>query len=196
MQHSPFYEIFGNFAKNTSVHYERHLRKTPVDDNITLGLPNIDIWRDIMAEMRLGAVESHFADIVWEHAPLTTRELTVLCEKELNWKRTTTYTVLKKMCNRGIFRAENSVVSVLISKEEFSSIQSEQFVEENFRGRGLGGEILRHAQNDAGRLGFDHVYLATDHIGYYEKYGFEYLSDGYHPWGESSRIYRAETLRP
>ena len=134
MQHSPFYEIFGNFAKNTSVHYERHLRKTPVDDNITLGLPNIDIWRDIMAEMRLGAVESHFADIVWEHAPLTTRELTVLCEKELNWKRTTTYTVLKKMCNRGIFRTENSVVSVLISKEEFSSIQSEQFVEENFRG--------------------------------------------------------------
>jgi predicted transcriptional regulator len=87
-----------------------------------------------MSEMRLGMVESHFADIVWKHAPLTTRELTILCEKELNWKRTTTYTVLKKMCNRGIFRTENSVVSVLISKEEFSSMQSEQFVEDNFCG--------------------------------------------------------------
>ena len=69
------------------------------------------------------------------------------------------------------------------------------YVEEEFRGRGLGGEILRHARAHAARLGFDHVYLATDHIGYYEKYGFGYLADGYHPWGESSRIYRAETLR-
>jgi predicted transcriptional regulator len=104
-----------------------------------------------MAEMRLGAVESHFADIVWEHAPLTTRELTVLCEKELNWKRTTTYTVLKKMCNRGIFRTENSVVSVLISKEEFYSIQSQQFVEENFCGSlpaFIAAFTSRHAPTD------------------------------------------------
>ena len=50
-----------------------------------------------MPEMRLGMVEAHFADIVWQHAPLSTRELIKLCEKELNWKRTTTYTVLKKV---------------------------------------------------------------------------------------------------
>lgn len=87
-----------------------------------------------MLEMRLGMVEAHFADIVWEHAPLTTRELTVLCEKELNWKRTTTYTVLKKLCDRGIFHMEKSVVTVLISKEEFTSLQSEQFVEDHFHG--------------------------------------------------------------
>lgn len=87
-----------------------------------------------MSEMRLGMVEAHFADIVWEHAPLTTRELTVLCEKELNWKRTTTYTVLKKLCDRGIFHMEKSVVTVLISKEEFTSLQSEQFVEDHFHG--------------------------------------------------------------
>lgn len=87
-----------------------------------------------MSEMKLGVVESHFADIVWEHAPLTTRELVVLCAEELNWKRTTTYTVLKKLCDRGIFATKNSVVSVVITKDEFSSIQSEQFVDDNFHG--------------------------------------------------------------
>lgn len=87
-----------------------------------------------MSEMKLGMVEAHFADIVWEHAPLTTRELTTLCENELKWKRTTTYTVLKKLCDRGIFSMKNSVVTVLISKEEFSSIQSQQFVDHHFQG--------------------------------------------------------------
>ena len=87
-----------------------------------------------MPEMRLGMVESHFADIVWEHAPLTTRELTQLCEKELNWKRTTTYTVLKKLCDRGIFQMEKGLVTVLISKEEFFARHSEQYVEDTFGG--------------------------------------------------------------
>jgi len=87
-----------------------------------------------MSEMKLGAVESHFADIIWENEPLTTKELTVLCEKELNWKRTTTYTVLKKLCNRGIFATNDSVITSLISKEEFSASQSEEFVRENFQG--------------------------------------------------------------
>ena len=87
-----------------------------------------------MAEMRLGTVESHFADIVWEHAPMTTRQLIELCEKELNWKRTTTYTVLKKMCERGIFHMESRKVTVLISKEEFNALQSQQFVEHHFHG--------------------------------------------------------------
>ena len=87
-----------------------------------------------MPEMRLGMVEAHFADIVWQHAPLSTRELIKLCEKELNWKRTTTYTVLKKLCERGIFHMEKSMVTVLITKEEFSSMQSQQFVQEHFQG--------------------------------------------------------------
>ena len=87
-----------------------------------------------MPDMRLGVVESRFADIVWAHAPMTTRELTQLCEKELNWKRTTTYTVLKKLCDRGIFHMEKMKVTVLITKQEFSSMQSQQFVEENFHG--------------------------------------------------------------
>ena len=88
----------------------------------------------MMDELRLGVVEARFADIVWEHAPLSTKELVSLCDKELNWKRTTTYTVLKKLCQRGLFRTENSTVTVAISKEELSAIQSEKFVDEAFCG--------------------------------------------------------------
>ena len=87
-----------------------------------------------MSEMKLGMVESRFADLIWQNAPLSTKELVALCEKELHWKRTTTYTVLKKLCERGIFAVENSMVSVLLSKEEFQSIRSEQFVAESFAG--------------------------------------------------------------
>ena len=87
-----------------------------------------------MEEMKLGVVEAHFADIVWKNAPLSTRELVVLCEKELNWKRTTTYTVLKKLCERGIFKTEDSTVSALISKDDFYAMQSERFVDDTFGG--------------------------------------------------------------
>ena len=87
-----------------------------------------------MEDMKLGLVESHFADIVWKNEPIHSRELTKICEKELNWKRTTTYTVLKKLCNRGIFQNQDGIVSSLISKAEFHAIQSEKFVEETFEG--------------------------------------------------------------
>ena len=87
-----------------------------------------------MEEMRLGMVEAHFADIVWQHAPMTTKELVALCERELTWKRTTTYTVLKKLCERGIFKTEESRVSVLISRDDFYAMQSERFVEDTFGG--------------------------------------------------------------
>ncbi len=87
-----------------------------------------------MAEMKLGMVESRFADIVWQNAPLSTRELVDLCKKELDWARTTTYTVLKKMCDRGIFKTEDRTVSVLITKDQFNATLSEQFVDETFSG--------------------------------------------------------------
>ena len=87
-----------------------------------------------MNEMKLGMVEAKFADIIWENQPLSTKELVKICEEELNWKRTTTYTVLKKLCDRKIFKTEDSIVTTKISKEEFESIQSEQFVEETFNG--------------------------------------------------------------
>lgn len=87
-----------------------------------------------MTDIKLGMVEARFADIIWANEPLSTRELTVLCQKDLSWKRTTTYTVLKKLCERGIFRTENSTITSLISRDEFYAMQSEQFVEEKFRG--------------------------------------------------------------
>ena len=85
-------------------------------------------------DTRLGVVEARFADIVWKHAPLTTKELVAICKKELNWARTTTYTVLRKLCDRGVFEMKDSTVTVLIPKDEFHAIRSEQFVQENFQG--------------------------------------------------------------
>ena len=87
-----------------------------------------------MDEIRLGAVESRFADIIWENEPLSSGELVKICEKELCWKKSTTYTVLKKLCERGIFKNENGKVSSIISKSEFYALQSERFVEETFSG--------------------------------------------------------------
>ncbi len=85
-------------------------------------------------DMKLGVVESRFADIIWNNEPLPSGELVKICEKELCWKKPTTYTVLRKLCERGIFKNENGTVSSLISREDFYSRQSEQFVEETFDG--------------------------------------------------------------
>lgn len=87
-----------------------------------------------MNEMKLGLVESRFADIIWEYEPLSTSELVKLCEKDLKWKRTTTYTVLKRLSERGIFQNDNGMVTSLISREDFYSMQSEKFVDEAFNG--------------------------------------------------------------
>ena len=87
-----------------------------------------------MGDMKLGAIETRFAEIIWANAPLSTNQLIKLCADELEWKRTTTYTVLKKLCEKGIFKTENSMVFVVISKSEFEGLQSEQFVEETFKG--------------------------------------------------------------
>ena len=87
-----------------------------------------------MEDGKLGLVEGKFADIVWENAPLSTRALVELCEKELNWKRTTTYTVLKKLCERGLFQTENSTVRVLVEKADFLAMQGERLIEESYGG--------------------------------------------------------------
>jgi predicted transcriptional regulator len=87
-----------------------------------------------MKDMKLGVIETRFAEIIWENAPLSTNQLIKLCTEKLEWKRTTTYTVLKKLCDKGIFKTENSMVTALISKQEFEGMQSEQFVQETFQG--------------------------------------------------------------
>ena len=87
-----------------------------------------------MKDMKLGVIETRFAEIIWANEPLTTNQLIRLCAEELEWKRTTTYTVLKKLCDKGIFKTENSLVTAVISRQEFEGMQSEQFIEETFRG--------------------------------------------------------------
>ena len=87
-----------------------------------------------MSEYKLGVVESRFADIVWEHAPMTTTALIALAKNALEWKRTTTYTVLKRLCDRGLFALENGTVTALVSREEFYARQSREYVESAFDG--------------------------------------------------------------
>ena len=83
---------------------------------------------------KLGVVESRFADIVWSRAPLPAGELVRLCAEELRWKRTTTYTVLKKLSEYGLFHLEKGMVTALVSREAYYASQSEQFVAERFHG--------------------------------------------------------------
>lgn len=84
--------------------------------------------------MKLGIIESQFAEIIWGNEPLPSGELVKLCAETLKWKKSTTYTVLRKLCNRGIFQNKNGMVCALISKEELHAMQSEEFVKENFDG--------------------------------------------------------------
>ena len=87
-----------------------------------------------MDEKKLGAVESRFADIIWRSEPLTSGQLVALCSKELAWKKSTTYTVLKKLCERGIFQNNGGIVTSRIGRDEFFAMQSEKFVDETFAG--------------------------------------------------------------
>lgn len=87
-----------------------------------------------MVEYRIGEMERRFAEIIWSHEPLASGELVKLCEKELSWKKSTTYTILRRLCDRGLFRNEDGVVVSLVSREEFLSGQSEEFVEKTFQG--------------------------------------------------------------
>ena len=85
-------------------------------------------------ERRLGAVESKFADLIWENEPISSGDLVRLAEKALGWKKSTTYTVLKKLSERGIFENADGTVTSLLSKEAFFAEKSEQFVTETFGG--------------------------------------------------------------
>ena len=87
-----------------------------------------------MSEYKLGVIESRFADLIWQNEPLTSTELVKLAERELNWKKSTTYTVPKRLCERGMFQNQNGTVTSLISKQEFYALQSEKFVEDTFSG--------------------------------------------------------------
>ncbi|MBO5472607.1 MAG: BlaI/MecI/CopY family transcriptional regulator [Lachnospiraceae bacterium] len=87
-----------------------------------------------MGDYKLAEAEEKFAQIIWANEPVSSTELVKLCEKEMNWKKSTTYTVLKKLCERGIFQNENAIVSARLSREEFYGMQSRKYVEDVFAG--------------------------------------------------------------
>jgi predicted transcriptional regulator len=82
----------------------------------------------------LFAAEEKLAAIIWREAPITSPELVALAEKELDWKKSTTYTVLKKICDKGVFKNENANVTVVLTQEELTAYQSRYFVEDTFGG--------------------------------------------------------------
>lgn len=87
-----------------------------------------------MPDMQLGVVEARFADIIWENEPVTSSNIVKLAEIELGWKKSTTFTVLRRLCDKGIFINEKGTVTSLISKQDFYSMQSERFVDDTFGG--------------------------------------------------------------
>ncbi len=87
-----------------------------------------------MEETRLGLVEARFADLVWQHAPVASGELVRLAADALDWKKSTTYTVLKKLCGRGLFVNEGGTVRALLTREEFYAAAGARFVQESYNG--------------------------------------------------------------
>lgn len=87
-----------------------------------------------MEGIRLAEIESKFVELVWQSEPINSGDLVLLCEQELNWKKSTTYTVLRRLCQKGVLKNEGAIVTSLIKKQEYFAIQSEQFVEDTFEG--------------------------------------------------------------
>ena len=87
-----------------------------------------------MSDYKMGSAEARFADLIWENEPLTSGQLSKLGEATLSWKKTTCFTVLKRLCDRGIFQNQGGTVTSLLSREEFYARNSEEYVEETFGG--------------------------------------------------------------
>lgn len=87
-----------------------------------------------MNDIRLGPIETRFANLIWDNEPLSSGALVKLCEQALRWKKSTTYTVLRRLCQRGLFQNDGGTVRSLLSKNDFYALQSETFVQETFEG--------------------------------------------------------------
>lgn len=87
-----------------------------------------------MGRIQLAETEYEFAEIVWKMGPISSGDLVQECEKTLHWKKSTTYTVLRRLCDKGVLKNENAVVTPVLSKEEYDALQTERFVDENFSG--------------------------------------------------------------
>ena len=84
--------------------------------------------------MELGEVQERFARIVWENAPIASGDLVKLCADTLGWKKSTTYTVLRKLCDKGLFENDNGIVKVLVTADGYQAKKSEEVIEEFFDG--------------------------------------------------------------
>ena len=80
------------------------------------------------------AYEKKLADLIWEKEPIASGDLIKLCEERLNWKKSTTYTMLKRICEQKLFQNQNACVTSLLSKEEYLQNQGEEFLKENYGG--------------------------------------------------------------
>lgn len=87
-----------------------------------------------MADIQPGTVESRFAQLLWDTEPVSSSEIVKMAEERFGWKKSTTFTVLRRLCDKGIFKNEKGTITALISKHEFNSLQSERFVEDTFGG--------------------------------------------------------------
>ena len=87
-----------------------------------------------MSDLRMGAAEARFAELIWANEPISSGELAKLALRELNWKKTTAFTVLKRLCDRGLFQNDGGTVTSLMGREEYYSRHSAQYVQENFGG--------------------------------------------------------------
>ncbi len=87
-----------------------------------------------MPDLTMGVIESRFADLIWENEPVSSTELWKKSEAVLGWKKSTTFTVLKRLCEKGIFQNEKGTVTSVLSRRDFYSMQSQKYVEETFEG--------------------------------------------------------------
>ena len=87
-----------------------------------------------MEDYRLAEQETRFADLIWDNAPIKSPDLVKLAAEVMNWKKSTTYTMLRRLCERKIFKNDDATVIVLMSRDEFYAGQSRKYVEDTFGG--------------------------------------------------------------
>lgn len=87
-----------------------------------------------MQDIKLAETERRFMELIWEKEPILSGDLVTLCEREFDWKKSTTYTVLRRLCQKGILQNQDAVVTSLIKKEEYKALRSEQVLKDGFEG--------------------------------------------------------------
>ncbi|MBQ8697157.1 MAG: BlaI/MecI/CopY family transcriptional regulator [Clostridia bacterium] len=118
-----------------------------------------------MNEIQLGPLESRFADMIWQNEPVMSPELCRMALEELNWRKSTTYTVLRRLCDKGIFQNEKGEVTSLISRDDFYAARSRAFVRETFDGS-LPAFIVAFAKDN--KLGEEEVKALRELVKQYE----------------------------